>query len=39
MQQQAEGVGPEAVVVQMIGLQRVLEILDPVLNHPATLHR
>src|SRR5207248_4873327 len=32
MQQQPELVGPEAVVVQVIGLQRILEILDPVLG-------
>ena len=32
MQQQAEGVGPEAVVAEAVGRKRVLEVFDPVLG-------
>ena len=35
VQQQAEGVGPEAVVAEAVRLERVLEVLDPVLGLPA----
>ena len=35
MQEQVEGVGPEAMVTEAVGLQGVLEVLDEVLGLPA----
>src|SRR5215212_1147992 len=32
VQEQAEGVGPEAVVAEAVGAEGVLEVLDPVLR-------